>query len=57
MKTEEHKQGEARWNRSNLLEERKLQIEENGCFGIKSKKSCYVMFQNWMMLKGLMCWP
>jgi hypothetical protein len=28
MKTEEHKQGEARWNRSNLLEERKLQIEE-----------------------------
>jgi hypothetical protein len=28
MKTEEHKQREVRWNRSNLLEERKLQIEE-----------------------------
>jgi hypothetical protein len=28
MKTEEHKQREARWNRNNLLEERKVQIEE-----------------------------
>jgi hypothetical protein len=26
--TEEHKQREARWNRNNLLEERKVQIEE-----------------------------
>jgi hypothetical protein len=28
MKTEEHKQREVRWNRNNLLEERKVQIEE-----------------------------
>jgi hypothetical protein len=28
MKTEEHKQREARWNINNLLEERKVQIEE-----------------------------
>jgi hypothetical protein len=28
MKTEEHKQREARWNRSNQLEERELEIKE-----------------------------
>jgi hypothetical protein len=28
MKTEEHKQKEVRWNKSNQLEERKLKIEE-----------------------------
>jgi hypothetical protein len=28
MKIEEHKQREARWNRNNLVEERKVQIEE-----------------------------
>jgi hypothetical protein len=49
MKTEEHMQREARWNRNNLLEERKLQIEEKQLLWEQEQK---IMFCDVSKLDG-----